>query len=574
MASGIVTLGRPGGVMPSVTERAQTVTWGRGAIGGGFSVEATRRDVLKFGGLGALGVAGATVLPWGAGVGAKVTSTLPADLMPRPFRTRFQRPPTLRPVRSFRDGDGVWVDAFSVTERRGRAQFTPGVTSTVFGYNGIAPGPTIKTMKGRRSIVRVRNHLPDVHPLFGTDFATSVHLHGSASLPQYDGYASDVTPPGFFKDYHYPNAQNARTLWYHDHGVHHTAHNAYSGLYAQYHIHDRAEMDLLPQGEFDVPLTVGDLLFGSDGNLAYDDRSHSGLMGDVIGVNGKAWPVMRVRRRVYRFRLLVASAARSYRFALSTGDPVTMVATDGGLMPQAVEVGQWRQSSGERYEFLIDFSEYRAGQRIVLRNLSNDNNVDFADTDKVMAFDVTDAPVNKRDATWKRIPAFLVSTHAMEITEAQSKRVRRDVLDRTGGNWTIDGNSWQDVVDSDFQLISADPNPGDIEVMEFENKSGGWFHPAHIHLVDFKVLSRNGRPPFDYELGPKDTVYLGENETVRVLVEYGPHRGRYMVHCHNLAHEDHDMMVQYAVGWKPGDPDPNDPLLAAPCRVDNLPRTP
>ena len=46
---------------------------------------------------------------------------------------------------------------------------------------------------------------------------------------------------------------------------------------------------------------------------------------------------------------------------------------------------------------------------------------------------------------------------------------------------------------------------------------GGWFHPVHIHLVDFKVLDRNGRPPFAYEQGPKDVVYVGENETVRVI---------------------------------------------------------
>ncbi len=57
-----------------------------------------------------------------------------------------------------------------------------------------------------------------------------MHLHGSASLPQYDGYASDITNPGQFKDYHYPNSQPARTLWYHDHGLHHTAENVYMGL--------------------------------------------------------------------------------------------------------------------------------------------------------------------------------------------------------------------------------------------------------------------------------------------------------------------------------------------------------
>ena len=110
----------------------------------------------------------------------------------------------------------------------------------------------------------------------------------------------------------------------------------------------------------------------------------------------------------------------------------------------------------------------------------------------------------------------------------------------------------------------ADPKLGATEIWELENAGGGWFHPLHIHLVDFKILDRDGRPPFDYELGPKDVAYLGEGETVRVLVKFGPHRGRYMVHCHNLVHEDHDMMAQFAVGMKPGARDPNDPIGGAP----------
>jgi spore coat protein A, manganese oxidase len=535
-------------------------------------VETTRRDVLKLGGLAALGTAGGAVLPWGGSLGAKPTSTLPDRLMPRPYRARFQRPPLLRPYLTRRDPEGVWTDFFEVTQRRGRARLAPGVVTTVFGYNGIAPGPTIVTTKGRRTRLRVRNQLPDVHPLFGTDFTTSVHLHGANSLPEFDGYASDLTPPGFFKEYRYDHSQAARTLWYHDHGVHHTAHNAYSGLYAQFHVHDRAERALLPQGRFDVPLTVGDALFGRNGQLLYDDRNTSGVMGDVIVVNGVPWPVMRVQRRVYRFRILVASNARTYGFHLSTGDPVTMVATDGGLMPRSREVGAWRQSSGERYEVLIDFGQYRAGQRVELLNESPRNNVDFPGTEKVMAFDVVDAPVDRRDHTWRRVPDTLTRSHCMNLRPGQSMRTRAIRFERDQGQWRINGTTWDDIVASNFQRIIANPGLHDIETWDFVNKSGGWNHPGHLHLVDVRILSRNGQPPFDYELGPKDTVYIGEGETVRVLMEFGPHKGRYMVHCHNLAHEDHDMMVQYAVGWKPGASDRHDPLLAAPALVDNLPR--
>jgi FtsP/CotA-like multicopper oxidase with cupredoxin domain len=537
----------------------------------------TRREVLKVGGLGALGVAGAALLPRTSMLGAATpTAALaPAD-MPVPFQTPFVTPPVLKPRAVVRAADGGLVEAYTVIERPGTAHILPrGRPTTFWGYNGITPGPTIRIRHGRRSILRVRNMLPPENRALNYPSTTSVHLHGSPTLPQFDGYASDVSASGFFKDYRYPNTERAVTLWYHDHAVHHTAENAYYGLAAQYHIHDEHEMRLLPQGEFDVPLTVRDALFAADGSLGFDDRSESGLWGDVVLMNGRAWPVMRVKRRIYRFRLLAAGISRSWRFQLGDGDPVTMVGTDGGLMPRSRPVTSWRHGVAERYEFLVDFARYRPGQRVVLHNLSNPNNIDFANTDVVMAFDVTDEPFDMSDPTWNRIPDEInPADEAMNLREADSVRTRRLDFRRQGGRWTINGETWEDVIASNFQNVIASPGLGDVEIWELANSGGGWFHPVHIHLIEFRILDRNGAPPFDYERGPKDVAYVGENETVRVLARFGPHRGRYMIHCHNLVHEDHDMMHQFGVGWKPGDPDPNDPVIASPPQVDNLPRPP
>ena len=55
---------------------------------------------------------------------------------------------------------------------------------------------------------------------------------------------------------------------------------------------------------------------------------------------------------------------------------------------------------------------------------------------------------------------------------------------------------------------------------------------------------------------------------MRLLVHFGPHRGRYMVHCHNLTHEDHSMMLQFRVGLGADEADPNDPITAAPAVWD------
>jgi FtsP/CotA-like multicopper oxidase with cupredoxin domain len=215
---------------------------------------------------------------------------------------------------------------------------------------------------------------------------------------------------------------------------------------------------------------------------------------------------------------------------------------------------------------LIDFRKYKTGQRVELRNLSNPNNVDYDFTGKVMAFDVTDVPVNTSDPTWNTVPTQLApGNEVMALSEKQATKVRKFRVKRNDitNLWTIDDDSWQDVIASGYKKAAAEVDLDAVEVWEIENRSGGWFHPVHVHLVDFKILSRNGRAPFPQELGPKDVVYVGEGETVRLLMKFGPHRGRYMLHCHNLPHEDHDMMVQFRVGLKEDDNDPNDPMTAA-----------
>jgi spore coat protein A, manganese oxidase len=331
------------------------------------------------------------------------------------------------------------------------------------------------------------------------------------------------------------------------------------------------ERALLPQGEFDVPIVINDVMLGADGSLAYDDHSHSGLWGDIVLVNGRPWPVMKVQRRVYRFRVLNASISRSYRPTLSPAGSLHMVATDGGLMPATKAVTSYRHGGAERYEFLIDFSKYAAGTRVELRNLSNKNNIDYDFTGKIMAFDVTAAPVDTSDPTWKTIPVTLASSPVMSLKASDAVRRRSFRVARSNGLWTFGETTWDDVINSGYQQVLADPDLNDVEIWDIENTSGGWFHPVHIHLVDFQILSRNGAAPFAYERGPKDVVYVGENETVRLLMRFEHQRGRYMVHCHNLPHEDHDMMAQFSVGMRGVTVDVNDPITADPCVPDPLP---
>jgi FtsP/CotA-like multicopper oxidase with cupredoxin domain len=498
----------------------------------------TRRDLIKAGVF-----AGASLsLPLSRIVSGQsaLDNRMPTSKLPKPFTTPFAIPPVAVPVRT-----DETTDYYQMYMTATQAEIVPGYPTTFFAYDGSVPGPTIKVNQGRKVVVRHCNTLPNVHPTLGYEPWTSVHLHGSASLPQFDGYASDITHPGEFKDYQYPNFQQARTLWYHDHGVHHTAENAYHGCAAQYHLHDALEQSLpIPQGRYDIPLMMGDAMFNSDGSLLFTLEDDAGMWGDVILVNGRPWPVMQVERRKYRFRILGIAVSRSWKLSLDSGEPMAVIATDGGLMASPQYVTSFRTAPAERYEVIIDFSKYPIGRRVVLQNSSPKNNRNYTNTNKIMAFDVVSEPT---DLSNNSIPDVLnPNDPIMALQPQDAVRTRKFRFHRSNGEWKINNTSWKEVVNSNYQFTLANPQRGDVEIWQFENTSGGWFHPIHTHLIDFKILDRNGKPPLPQERGSKDVVYLGENETVRVITKFEG-RGKYMMHCHNLIHEDHDMMGQFEV---------------------------
>lgn len=64
--------------------------------------------------------------------------------------------------------------------------------------------------RGVESIVRFVNN---------AEVENSVHLHGSPTRAPFDGWAENITNPGEYKDYYFPNFQSGRMNWYHDHAM-------------------------------------------------------------------------------------------------------------------------------------------------------------------------------------------------------------------------------------------------------------------------------------------------------------------------------------------------------------------
>jgi FtsP/CotA-like multicopper oxidase with cupredoxin domain len=530
------------------------------SAGGGARL--TRAELLK---LGLLGGAGLVVpLTYTATTQARALDRLPPSRIPEPFQVPLAIPPIAQPVR--RDARN---DYYQLTMQRALVQILPGFPRTeIFGYDGITPGPTIVAVTGRDAVVRHINRLPRTSP-FGHLNATSVHLHGMAPEPPFDGWADDLTEPGQYKDYVWPNDQGQRLLWYHDHAVHHTALNTYMGLAGFYSpdLNDPSGpfVSELPRGRYFVPLMLQDKIFSRDGQFVFDDRGERSLFGDVILVNGAPWPVMPVERRKYVLGFLNASNSRGFNLALSSDEPFMFIGQDAGLGLAPVGVESFRIGPGERYGLVLDFAKHRIGDRIVLQNRELKNNEEFPSTRQVMRFDVVSDATSTANNV---IPDILVPARRdpdhphdpMPLQESQAVATRDFRFERDHGLWTVNGVTWEE------GRVRAQPGHDDVEVWRFINNSGGWNHPIHVHLVDFKILDRNGQPPFPYEVGRKDTVYLGEGETVRVIAKFGPKQGKYMMHCHNTVHEDHDMMIAFQVGDGGAEP------MSVPAR--NLPAPP
>ncbi|KAF2740193.1 Cupredoxin [Polyplosphaeria fusca] len=465
-----------------------------------------------------------------------------------PYRWFFQYPLPIAPIHTptltWTDAaSNAAIDFYEVEVKAFQKQIYPDLPATeMVGYNGLAPGPMFVMQQGREAVVRYTNNGPT---------NVSVHVHGQYDRAPFDGWAGDFALPGQYKDYYYPNAQNARTIWYHDHTEFHTGENAYKGQEGFYLLRDSHEQSLgLPSGDHDVTLMFGSKTYNQDGSLNYDTNNGIGLWGDVISVNAQPWPYFEVEPRKYRLRLLNGAISRTFSLSFVPDgpsgfgkDPIEfdVIGSDSGLLSHPVRTDGLAFSMGERYEIVIDFAGYE-GQNITVHNVRGmGENIDYAATDFCMRFVVGYTVVD--DSNNGDVPQEL---RYIPPPPDQSPSKEFAFTRTDDGEWVINGVGWSDIENR----ILTRPERGDDEIWTLTNGGGNGTHPVHIHLVDFQVLSRTGgrNEVLPYEsAGEKDVVWLAGGETVQVVARYAPWPGVYMFHCHNLVHEDNDMLVAFNV---------------------------
>jgi spore coat protein A len=417
------------------------------------------------------------------------------------------------------------------------------LNTTVWGYNGSYPGPTILAKKDMPIQVFWQNNLvngshkpiphllpidPTIHwalenepgwQTLGVPVVT--HLHGGHTESASDGLPEAWFTPNFSRKgidfikgdaqpYYYSNTQQAATLWYHDHALGITRLNVYAGLAGFYLNTDANEMNLqntgkLPASPYDIGLAIQDRMFTNEGKLFYPSTPEQEeqqlslpsvlpeFFGDFILVNGMAWPVLDVEPRQYRFRVLNGSDSRFYNLALSSGQPFNQIGTDDGFLNAPVSQQQMLLGPGERKDIILDFSSPALwGQMIIMHNnaktpFPKGEPADPQTTGQIMAFRVNkpinpNYPLTPLPSTLRPPIVPLQTTLAarkLVLFEAEDEFDRLKPMLGTFDNGVL---QWHDP-------ITENPKLNDTEIWEIYNNTMD-AHPIHLHLVSMQLVNR------------------------------------------------------------------------------------
>jgi spore coat protein A len=399
-------------------------------------------------------------------------------------------------------------------------------------------------------------HLLPVDPTLGgasngePEVRIVTHLHGGHVAAEFDGHpdawisndpnaatglpADPVSgrparPNGNTVTYTYDNDQTANHLWYHDHAMGITRLNIYAGLAADYFLRDSVEDRLnLPKGAYEIPLFIQDKSFNEDGSLHYDSNallnpdgtqqtvagnpvftSNPEFFGNVIVVNGKAWPKLDVEPRKYRFRMLNGSDSRFYNIWLERSDglpvpagSITQIGNDGGLMPAAVNIGGSPDNGlllalAERADVIIDFSQFPAATSITMRNdahtpYPSGGDVNPATTGRIMQFKITKALAAADTSVVPAAPRVAVpfgaTTNTRFVDLQEIKEDKAFVFDPFSGAMAkrlkllLNGLPFDAPITENIRL-------NDVDEWVIINNSDD-MHPMHLHLVRFEVVEK------------------------------------------------------------------------------------
>ncbi|HXF65219.1 MAG TPA: multicopper oxidase domain-containing protein, partial [Burkholderiales bacterium] len=466
--------------------------------------------------------------------------------------------------------------ALALTAKAVQHELLPGRPARLLAYElehqgKVLRNPVLRVRTGARLRAKFWNALGE---------PSIIHWHGLKVDSNNDGHPHYAVAAGATYDYQFLVANRAATYWYHAHPHGATGRQIYLGLAGLLIVEDEEELALrkaldLGFGATDIPLVLQDLRLDSGGQPIFapdaTERFHGHFGGEVV-VNLTPRPHLDVETRLYRFRVLNASNARLYRLAFRRGTRLLdyhVIGTDGGLLDRPRAVEEAFVSPGERLDLLLDLRAARPGDEVVVASLPFDamhletgggagHGAQHAASAPVLPdgaeLALLKLRVARRIAYDRPLPQTLSRLEPVAESTASPRLVALDQAGRM--TWRINAATYEQ---------AATPiavRRGSVEHWDLRNIAPSMPHPVHLHGFPFRVLAREASPAQQRrlavdqnglaasDLGWKDTVLVWPGETVRIAVDFThpfPGDQVYLVHCHNLEHEDGGMMLNVRV---------------------------
>ena len=539
----------------------------------------TRRDLMRLAGASALTIGG------GAALAACATTLSPT--------TGVAPQPAANPA---------FVPDLDLTLRAAPAemQILPGAPTQIWSYQaqvhrgdaahvqaipGSYLGPIIRARTGQKVRVTFENALPEA------DQASIIHWHGLHTPAATDGHSRSVVQPGARYVYEFTVTDRAGSYWFHPHPHGKIGRQVIMGLAGLFLVSDAEEEAAgLPSGAQDLPVVIQDRTFDAQNQFVYIPDMMAqmmGFLGERILVNGTPELTLDLATRAYRLRLLNGSNSRIYQLAWSTGTPLTVIGTDGGLLEAPVERPFVMLAPGERIDLWADLRDVPVGTTVTLVSQPFSGAEGGGTTESMggmahggmgdmphggmgggaapalgAALDILRIRVARQEAETLTLPTRLsrITRHRRE--DAVNAATPRPVaLTLRGMDWQINGKTYEMDVVAPEEVVKLNT----LEVWEIINETNpgemmdamGMAHPIHIHGGQFQIIERSVLPELQasweavragyVDEGWKDTVLVMPGERVTLLMAFRDYPGTYVYHCHNLEHEDAGMMRNYRI---------------------------
>lgn len=364
-------------------------------------------------------------------------------------------------------------------------------------YNSMAPGPTLEVFRGDYLQITNRNNLP-AEP-------TNLHTHGLHVSPKKQGDNVFVnTPSGatFTNKYDIPEERELDRY--------------------------RTRLMVFQQFQVDNGRVVG--------------AGQTSTAPTYTYVNGQLEPVASLRPgEIQRWRLANLQAGSFIRLAVPTGMKAWLISTDGNPTSRPIP----------KSDMLIP----PAGRRTILVRAQSAGDLTVQNIPWGPGFqavpqqDLFTARVGGTPVVGSQLPALRAVMPDLRGEPVHNSRTVQFSMTPAPGNtmpqFLINDMSYDQWGNKNLAAMKLNT----VEEWTLTNTTDK-YHPFHIHIQPFQVVSINGQPVsgVDYrDTMPIPPMVNGVPGKVVIRQKYTDFTGRFVIHCHILFHEDNGMMAPVQV---------------------------